>query len=657
MNLKILSLIIFLLWLLMPDMCHAFLEKDVHLLNMQNGLADNTISSIYKDKEGFIWFGTRNGISRYDGKQITNFELKDTYPNISDITEIFDGILAIVSDGMLYAFDLKKEQFAPVVSLSDKLIQARGILPKNDSLVWIISGQELLLMKRQLCEGHKLQLEIQNRYSGWMNNQTSFVAIAYSSDKNQICLVDEKCKIVVLDANTLRLVRTVELGYQEVIQVNSVLCDDDCIWISTIGHGIIHYNLKSGKTVNLTYSPVPVSNRITHGDVYKVIRLNENRYLAVTWNGYTLLTADKDNPDAISTELFSNTSSLVHRNLETRMISAYYDSHGILWIGTDGGGAIWSDLRMQFYNRFNQDRHNEICSIVMDDDHYLWLATFHKGIMRSDNVFNCSEKMDFSSVGILEVRNRETVLCSLKDEWGNLWFGNQNGTLTCYQKKTQSFRVLSLTTESGINRASVWALFIDSRKRFWIGTQQGLLLYDLKNNSCRKVNFSSDHVEKLSPLYIRAIAETADGTLWLGTANYGVCKIVNETTLRIGYERKYGMAESSVRSLLASSDSNLYIGYMTGFAIFSLKQDRIIKVYTTRDGLCSNFIGCMTEDDKGQIWIGSNSGISRYSRHQHLFYNYYIAGSNRSVLHDGHFLFWGNNRSLTYFNPDAIVLQ
>lgn len=93
------------------------------------------------------------------------------------------------------------------------------------------------------------------------------------------------------------------------------------------------------------------------------------------------------------------------------------------------------------------------------------------------------------------------------------------------------------------------------------------------------------------------------------------------------------MAENSVRSLLASSDGNLYVGYMAGLAVFSPGQDAITHVYTTRDGLCSNFIGCMTEDADGQIWLGSNSGISRYSRHQHLFYNYYIAGSNRSVLH------------------------
>lgn len=72
MNLKILSLVIIGVCILLPDVCYAFLSKDVHLLNMQNGLADNTVSAVYKDKEGFVWFGTRNGLSRYDGRRITN---------------------------------------------------------------------------------------------------------------------------------------------------------------------------------------------------------------------------------------------------------------------------------------------------------------------------------------------------------------------------------------------------------------------------------------------------------------------------------------------------------------------------------------------------------------------------------------------------------
>ena len=78
MNLKILSLVIIGVCILLPDVCYAFLEKDVHLLNMQNGLADNTVSAVYKDKEGFVWFGTRNGLSRYDGRRITNFEISSS---------------------------------------------------------------------------------------------------------------------------------------------------------------------------------------------------------------------------------------------------------------------------------------------------------------------------------------------------------------------------------------------------------------------------------------------------------------------------------------------------------------------------------------------------------------------------------------------------
>ena len=118
MNLKILSLVIIGVCILLPDVCYAFLEKDVHLLNMQNGLADNTVSAVYKDKEGFVWFGTRNGLSRYDGRQITNFEQSNSYPSISNLKEAFDGVLAFVDNGVFSAFDLKKERFLSVVSSS-----------------------------------------------------------------------------------------------------------------------------------------------------------------------------------------------------------------------------------------------------------------------------------------------------------------------------------------------------------------------------------------------------------------------------------------------------------------------------------------------------------------------------------------------------------
>lgn len=648
MNFKYLSLFIIGLCLWIPDVCYAFLEKDVHLLTMQNGLADNTISAICKDKEGFVWFGTRNGLSRYDGRKITNFKLEKGNHNISAMKEVFDGILMFVNKGALSAFDLKKEQFLSVKTSSGEKIPSQGILEKSPTSLWTISGEKLYLVTKCEQEKELLQFQIEEIYS----NDAPLSAISYSTDKKSICMVDEKCRIILLDTENLKSHRIIDLGYNKYMSINSVLYDNDQIWISTIGDGIVYYNEQTGNVKELTYGAGEKNRELSHTDVYSIIRMNKNRYLAVTWNGYTVLTVDKNNPDEILTDIYSDTSFMLRRNLETRMIAAYYDSCGILWIGTDGGGVVWSDLRMQFYNSYHQDRHNEICSIVADDNHYLWLATYHKGIMRSRKTFDGSENIDFLQVEDDEIKKRQTVLCSLKDEKGDLWFGNNDGSLTCYHKETKKFSVSQLLLENDTpNKSPIWSLFIDSKGNFWIGTEEGLLKFERKDNKCRLIVFDLPESVRL---HIRAIAETHDQTLWLGTANYGLCKIIDEHHLRLGYEKEHSMTGNSIRSLLASIDGNLYVGYTTGLAILSPVQDKINYVYTTQDGLCSNFIGCITEDNNGQIWLGNNSGISRYSRHQHLFYNYYISGSNRSALHYGDILLWGNNKSLTYFNPDNI---
>ncbi len=366
---------------------------------------------------------------------------------------------------------------------------------------------------------------------------------------------------------------------------------------------------------------------------------------------------DKEHPQKLTTEIYNNTASQVQQNLETRMISAYYDPNGVLWIGTNGGGVMCSDLRSQFYSRFYQDRHNEICSITMDNDCFVWLATYHKGIMRSMEPYEPGKRLQFATVYSAAGDADETVLCSLKDAKGNLWFGNKNGELIVYDVKSRQFSVYTLIADGIVSSSWIWALYMDAHGFLWIGTEQGLLLFEPKKGVCKRLSVERKLNSK-EKLVVRAIVQAEDGTIWLGTSNKGVCKVTvsasGDISAKIGYESKKNVESRSVRSLLASSDGNLYIGYMDGFAILSPRQDSIRELYTTADGLCSNFIGCITEDGKGHIWIGSNSGISRYSRHQHLFYNYYIAGSNRSALFGGNTLFFGNNQSMTYFNPDDV---
>ena len=123
------------------------------------------------------------GLSRYDGRRITNFEISSSYPSISNLKEAFDGVLAFVDNGVFSAFDLKKERFLSVVSSSGQGIPSRGMLQKNDSLVWVISGSELHLMKRCASKEGELRLRVEEKYTGWDNQDNLLVAITYSSDK------------------------------------------------------------------------------------------------------------------------------------------------------------------------------------------------------------------------------------------------------------------------------------------------------------------------------------------------------------------------------------------------------------------------------------------------------------------------------------------
>lgn len=586
---------------------YAFFDKDIRLLTMQDGLADNTISSIYKDGDGFMWFGTNNGLSRYDGKSIKNFSPSQAYMHVSEIVEMSDQYLGIIAGNILYCFNRTTETFIPVVYAADySRVCIPHIMPADDNSFWAFSGHTLYLYTKK---------EVKN-------------------EKGEVVLWENK-----------------------VWDVTSVLYDKGVVWISTVGQGILRYHVTSGHTDRITYQENNKDNSLSHTDVFRVIPIKNDRYLAVTWNGYTLLLQDKDNPEKMTTEIYNNTASQLHRSLETRMISAYYDPNGIVWIGTNGGGVMYSDLRSQFYNQFHQERHNEVCGIVMDGRKYVWMATFHQGIMKSEQPFQSARRMNFTTVGTPDVRKRNTVLCAMKDDKNSLWFGNSDGTLTLYDEATGEFRLQFLQDKGRVNTAAVWALYMDADRCLWIGTNNGVWKLDTDSGVSQKVPIERAFKES-TQVYVRAIVGTKDGVIWLGTSNVGVCKLrvdsKGEISIKTGYEKAANIQNSSVRSLLVSSDGNIYVGYMDGFAILSPKTDAIREYYTTRNGLCSNFIGCLVEDHRGHIWLGSNSGVSRYSRHQHLFYNYYISGSNRSALLADKTLFFGNNKSLTYFNPDDV---
>lgn len=643
-----LRILLFLLILSFPFTdAEAFFNRDLHQLTMENGLADNKVNCIYKDKDGFMWFGTNNGLSRYDGSAIRNFTIEGSDMNVSRVSELSQHCLGVIVEDSLCVFNRFLERFIPVIT-SEKSITPSEIQLYKSGHCMMIDRNILNLYtieEEKDHDGHISAVKInKTRSKELFSDNERITCFCFPDSSEKVYLVSNKLNLIIYDIRTDTVEQRIRLYDKEIYVVaSSILELNDYIWVSTVGEGIIRYNKKTTKKDRFSYQVSIPENNISHTDVYDIIPINNGNLLAVTWNGYNIITPEKGDSIGLKINIYNNIS-LVNRNLETRMISAYYDSQGILWIGTNGGGVMYSNLRLQFFNQYHQDRHNEICAITSDENGYVWLATFHKGIMRSTAPFDHTGNVEFKSA-VNNEHYRETVLCLFKDKKGLMWFGNKDGTLTTYDGLR--FKTHIIKIGNTINKSYVWSLFIDSKDNFWIGTDEGLLLFDPISMHAERIP-APDHA-----FPIRAITESKDGKLWIGTLYNGLRRVIDNKISSTSYDSS-DKHNVYVRSLLVSSDGSMYVGYDTGFAIFNPTKEKIEDTFTTADGLSNNSIGCIVEDAKGQVWLGTNSGISRYSRHQKTFYNYYISGSNRSAFLFHNTLLWGNNKTLTTFDPESI---
>ena len=108
---------------------------------------------------------------------------------------------------------------------------------------------------------------------------------------------------------------------------------------------------------------------------------------------------------------------------------------------------------------------------------FVWLATYHKGIMRSMEPYETGKRLQFSTVYSAAGDADETVLCSLKDAKGNLWFGNKNGELVAYDVKSRQFSVYTLIIDGNVQYFMGLGIVYGAHGFLWIGTEQGAFCF------------------------------------------------------------------------------------------------------------------------------------------------------------------------------------
>ncbi|MEG2728711.1 MAG: two-component regulator propeller domain-containing protein, partial [Mucinivorans sp.] len=617
-------------------------------LTMQNGMPDNTIYRIARDEQGFMWFATENGLTRYDGSMLKIYRFpKPKRSFFTNIIHVSSGKVWLQSYGRIECFDKRNEKFLRV---GDSALRAKYNLNRyeiiGDSIIWC-AGSKVLLGARLKIDDHKgeVTLEPFAVYDKLAQAENSIAAICMD-DVGNLYVVTSDHRIISRRAATGKFderrfsLRVSTVGANSM--VTSVDYIDGSLWLNTMGAGVARYFLDTGLCQQIDDIANERGFFIQHASVYQVARVDRNKYIVVTWDGYSSINYDSTDRKIESVDNYPTLYSELHRNIERRMGCVYVDENRTLWIGTFGGGVLVSRLSEQFFHKYNFNRANEINSMVIDGRGYLWITKFHSGVERSVQPFDQSSTLRFKEVYRKPAGQvTRPPMCLARNQAGRVFGGTSYGTLVTFDDNgVESEREIKLQSNPSL-KLQIYTLYFDSLDRLLVGTDRGVLV-------CEKDNlYLARTVRGTEKMSVVSLSKDPNGYLWIAHYN-GATRLDMARGDTMNFANNFW-----VTSVIASDPEQVYLGTSQGMMVVHPKQtkDRE-RLYTTWDGLCNNFVACMASGNHGEIWVGSNSGVSRFSCSEKVFYNYYIQGNTRSVtMSPKGMLIWGNNNGLSSFDP------
>ncbi|MEI6950497.1 two-component regulator propeller domain-containing protein [Paraflavisolibacter sp. H34] len=617
----------------------------VHYLGSDKGLSNNSVNTIFQDHNGFLWFGTYDGLNRYDGYQFRVFRniIGDTTSlpsnNINSIAEDGDRNLWVGGHKGISIYTPSTARFAPArfVLLNGQQVTA---LNDNSNIIrtlkdgTVLAGTQhhgLFVFPKGAQVGRQVPLSGTGAYD--------VSSLVYDGVKNLAYVFVQNKGLFIYNPGTGRLQLksgAIQQGYclERDRQGN--------IWLGN-GNGLYRFNEATGG----------FSQNITP-QVRSVVDLCEDRNgaLWIASNGDGLWVLPPDRQQA-SLAVGSNGRPLVNSNA---VYSVYEDQEGRKWVGTLRGGINVVDARSLPFRHivYEEDKanlvNNFILSFCEDEKHNLWIGTDGAGLRYWDRPANryrnfLHNPADPSSL------SSNFVTSVLRDAAGDTWVATWFGGINRLRKGAAGFehyRCYNPVTHSNDNH--IWLLFEDAQKRLWASASAEGSLYLLNRQT---------HVfECFDPSLtnLQCLAQDAGGTLWGGDyASLVRLDPVNKKhkVFNIGY---------TVRSIHEDRQQNFWVGTQDGGLLLFDRKSGQYRRFTTADGLPSNTILRIIEDGRGYLWLSTFNGLSRFHPPTRSFRNFSRSDGLQSnefsfngalALASGELAF-GGIRGFNLFHPDSI---
>lgn len=624
-------------------------------LSIQNGLSQNTVNTILQDRKGFMWFGTKDGLNRYDGLSFRKF--KHTEGNkrsignnfITALHEDTRGNIWVGTDAGLYIYYPERDAFEhftqPTVGRTRIYRSVAAITEDSKGHIWIAAESQGMFsydLDKQLLTNYELtkispSISTNVESIAFDNSGTVWVGLyggglyfskdgmrtlhPYLSAEGREVFADDVIAQIIQGAYNCLYIGSGKGGVKELNltsgnvrdllltdeQGESVFCrdlisySDHELWIGTES-GVYIYNLRTGKYVHLyssAYDPYSLSDNA----VYSVYKDREEG----VWIGSYFGGVDYyPRPYTYFEKYYPREQA---NSLHGKRVREFCrDNAGTLWIGTEDGGLNRFDPQTKEFRFFAPSAaFTNIHGLCMDGDR-LWVGTFAKGLRVIDTRTGAILKTYMKSDAPRSLSDNN-IFAICRTATGDIYLGTMFGLLR-YNRQSDDFdRIPEL------NGRFVYDIKEDSYGNLWLATYaNGAYCYRVNEKRWKNYVFDEKNPASLPYNKVLSIFEDSHRQIWLTTQGGGFCQFHPETETFTRYDSHNGLPNDVVYQMVEDNDGLLWLTTNSGLVRFH-PDTQALRVFTTANGLLGdqfNYRSSFKGDD-GILYLGSIDGFIAFA--------------------------------------------
>ena len=606
---KLINLILFILLMSIP--LSAEYKKNVHSISRREGLSNGAVNTIVKDKEGYIWFGTWNGLNRYDGNRIVTY-LPGNNPNsvhnhvIRELYPASSGSIWMLTNKGLALYDNIHDRFTSYFTQESEQINYENDIAisysDNYGTLASVFGRGIFRFDSTTMQFNKIAFELSSQ-------PTSLSIKRINQVDNLIYCITGSGQVFKMSGNQL----------EEILQLPLTGALSSSISVSIDQRPYLLITQRAGAALMVDLEAREVQPLRIPDDIITSFSLSQekNRLWTGTEKGriysYNLLTRSFEVPNRLS-DLF------VNNPISARILCIYETTPDILWIGTDGKGVYTLKLT-EFPVKLlssNQLAYPIVRSILVTRKRDILIGTKGGGI----DIFDANG----NHIRELSVKNglsNNSVLSFHEHDDGYIWVGSDGKGVDIISPDYKTIRNFPRDFKSSnqLNFASVYRILEDSDQRIYLGTSgYGVIMVEFIKAgtsspiSCEQLILDKSIASQGQIVY--ALGEEKPGLIWIGTRGVGVYRyntitkrVIAQYTTMTHHDL---IMNDDILSLFTERNGHIWVGSSNGiFSLSPITSDSVrVDVLSAQSDLSNTSIHAIQLDNLDNLWVTTNQGLS-----------------------------------------------